>query len=335
MRRGRLASVALVAALFVPLALSRPALAQPSPASTGAAVALFEEGKRLMGQGNYAEACPKLARSQQVSPNGGTLFLLADCYAKNGQLASAWVTYKEAAARAVTAGKKDAEALALEAAKALAPSVTWVTLVASDAEGLTVLRDGAELAHAEWGVAMPLDPGAHRFEARAPGKKTWRSDVDVTATGRQLRVEVPRLEADAEHAAGSAAPGGSSWGTQRYVGLGVAGAGVLGVALGTIFGLRSSSKNGEAATHCVADKYCDSEGLRLDDEGRSAGTISTVAFIAGGAALAGGALLFLTAPSGHPSDGSASGARRGLRVGGAGAPTGSGGAFALRVSGSF
>jgi hypothetical protein len=335
MRRGCLASVALVASLSVPLTLSRPALAQPSPASTGAAVALFEEGKRLMGQGNYAEACPKLARSQQVSPNGGTLFLLADCYAKNGQLASAWVTYKEAAARAVTAGKKDAEGLALEAAKALAPDVTWVTIVASDAEGLTVLRDGAELAHAEWGVAMPLDPGAHRFEARARGKKAWSTELRVTTKGQQLRVDVPKLEADAEHAAGTSGEGGA-WGTQRYVGVGLAGAGVVGLALGTIFGLRSSSKNSDAAAHCVADKYCDAEGLRLDDEGRSAGAISTVAFVAGGAALASGAIVFLTAPTIRPADSGASArSARGVRVGGAGAPGIGGGAFALRVSGSF
>jgi hypothetical protein len=289
-----------------------------------------------MDEGNYAEACPKLARSQQVSPNGGTLFMLAACYEKNGQHASAWVTYKEAGARAVTAGKKDAELLALEAAKAIEPHVTWVTLVASDTEGLTVLRDGQELARAEWGVAMPLDPGAHRFEARARGKKTWSTDVRVTAAGQRLRVDVPKLQADVELAtAPSAEAKGSSWGTQRYVGVGLAGVGVAGLVVGTIFGLRASSRNTDAAAHCVADKYCDAEGLRLDDEGRSAGTISTVAFIAGGAALVGGAVVFLTAPAARPSDGASASPRPAVRIGGGGAPGIGGGAFALRVSGSF
>lgn len=285
---------------------------------------LFEEGRKLVDEGKYAEACPKLARSQQLSPNGGTLFMLAECYEKNGQHASAWVTYKEAAARAVTAGKKDAEQLALDAVKVIMPRVTWVTVIANDADGLTVLRDGQELSRAEWGVAMPLDPGAHRFEARARGRKTWTVDVPVTAAGQQIRVDVPKLEVDSEHVAATTSPdsSGFSWGTQRYVGVGLVGVGVVGLAVGTLFGLRSSSKNSDAAAHCVADKYCDAEGLRLDDEGRSAGTVSTVAFIAGGAALVGGAVLYLTAPAG-------------VRIGGVVAPTGGGGAFGLRASGAF
>jgi hypothetical protein len=334
MRRGRFAFVAVGVLVLV----SHRASAQPSASATGAAVALFDEGRRLMDQGNYAEACPKLARSQQVAPNGGTLFVLADCYEKNGQHASAWVTYKEAAARAVSAGKTDAERLALDAVNAITPSVTWVTLEVTDTEGLAVLRDGEEVARPEWGVAMPLDPGVHRFEARARGKKTWSSDVHVTAAGQRLRVDVPKLEADvARSTGGPVEAGSSSWGTQRLVGLGIAGAGVAGLVVGTIFGLRASSKNDEAASHCVGDKYCDGDGLRLDDEGRSAGAVSTVAFIAGGAALATGAIVFLTAPPGRPSDGASASAGRGLRVGGAGAPGlgGGGGSFALRVTGSF
>jgi hypothetical protein len=319
MRRGRLVFFTVGALALV--VVSHPANAQPSPSSTGAAVALFEEGRRLMDEGKYAEACPKLARSQQVSPNGGTLFVLADCYEKNGQHASAWVSYKEAAVRAAGAGKPDAERLALETAKTLTPKVTWVTLEVAEPEGLTVLRDGQEVARAEWGVATPLDPGSHRFEARVPGKKPWSTVVRVSDAGQQLRVDVPKLEAEAAPApADVAAP---SWSTQRYVGLGVAGAGVVGLALGTIFGLRSSAKNDEAATHCVAERYCDADGLRLDDDGRSAGTISTVAFIAGGAALATGAFLFFTAPSGS-----------GVRAVGTAAPTNDGG-FAVRVSGTF
>ena len=334
MRRVRFAFLTVGALVVV----SPPAAAQPSASSTGAAVVLFEEGRRLMDEGRYAEACPKLARSQQVSPNGGTLFMLADCYEKNGEHASAWVTYKEASARAVTAGKKDAEWLALEAAKAISPSVTWVTLEVTETEGLAVFRDGQELARAEWGVAMPVDPGAHRFEARAHGKKTWSSDVRVTAVGQRLRVDVPKLEADGEQRStgASAEPSGSSWGTQRFVGLGIAGVGVAGLVVGTIFGLRASSKNTEAAAHCLGDKYCDGAGLRLDDAGRSAGAISTVAFVAGGAALIGGAIVFLTAPAARSSDG-ASGRtpQRGVRVGGAGVPAAGGGALALRLSGSF
>src|SRR5450432_3316906 len=62
------------------------------------AEALFEEGRQLMDQKKYEEACKKLEGSQKLDPGAGTLLNLAACYEQNGQTASAWVTYKDAAA---------------------------------------------------------------------------------------------------------------------------------------------------------------------------------------------------------------------------------------------
>lgn len=329
--------VAILAVSVIGLLTTRHASAQAS-ASTGAALALFDDGVRLMEEGKYAEACPKLARSQEVSPNGGTLFTLADCYEKSGKLASAWVAYKEAAVRAQVADKPEAERRALDAVQALTPKVTWVKLAVTDVPGLAVFRDGQEVARAEWSVAVPLDPGTHRVEARARGRKPWSSDIRVSAVGAQLLVDVPNLEADGERSAATkdVVEPASSWSTQHYVGLGIAGVGVAGLVVGTLFGLRSSSKNDEAAAHCVEEKFCDDVGLRLDSEGRSAGAVSTVAFIAGGAALAGGAIVFFTAPRSRPAAATAA-AGPGVRFGGAGVPTigGAPGTFALRMTGSF
>src|SRR5436305_1863991 len=80
------------------------------------AQALFEEGRRLMAAGKYAEACPKLAASQKLDPGAGTLLNLASCYEKAGQNASSWATFKEAAAAARQSGHADWEKAAREKA---------------------------------------------------------------------------------------------------------------------------------------------------------------------------------------------------------------------------
>jgi hypothetical protein len=49
-----------------------------------AATALFDEGRRVMAENHYAEACPKLAESERLAPSGGTLINLADCYEHAG-----------------------------------------------------------------------------------------------------------------------------------------------------------------------------------------------------------------------------------------------------------
>jgi hypothetical protein len=69
--------------------------------------------------------------------------------------------------------------------------------------------------------------------------------------------------------------------------------------VGTVFGLRASSKSDEAARHCDG-AACDPPGVPLRDDARAAANVSTVAFAAGGVALAVGAIVFLTAPRAPP-----------------------------------
>src|SRR5512145_844270 len=78
-------------------------LAQAGPADVAAAEALFREAESLWETGDHASACPKLAESQRLDPQRGTLERLGACYEATGKTASAWTTYAilfEAAQRA-------------------------------------------------------------------------------------------------------------------------------------------------------------------------------------------------------------------------------------------
>ena len=102
-------TIALLVAIGAVATLLPPSTASADPAT---AEALFREGRRLLDEGKTDEACPKLAESQRLDPSAGTMLNLATCYEKNGQLASAWVTFKGAATAAQNANEVDRAKLA-------------------------------------------------------------------------------------------------------------------------------------------------------------------------------------------------------------------------------
>jgi hypothetical protein len=305
---------ALTASLLV---LTLPVRAH-AQASEAAATALFDEGRKLMTQHRYPEACPKLAESQRLAPSGGTLLNLAECYEHTGQTASAWVAWKDAAARANAAGKADLEQRALTRAASLEPTLARLTIaVASDSDvpGLEVKRDGVAVGHAEHGSAIPVDPGIHTVEASAPKKKAWSTKVDVAAKQTDARVTVSL--ADDQGASASLAapplppiiapqsvppapeqPPTSPGGAQRTVAIVVLGAGVVGLAVGSAFGLVAMSKNSEALQpqNCRTSRDCTPAGLSLTDDAKNAATNSTIFFAVGAAAAVTGVVLWLTSP---------------------------------------
>jgi hypothetical protein len=94
-------------------------------------------------------------------------------------------------------------------------------------------------------------------------------------------------------------PGDASRGdTQRIVGLVVGGLGVVGLGIGVGFTASAASKDSEADDHCDGTVCRDAEGAALSEDARSAGNVATVALIAGAVAVAGGVVLYLTAPRG-------------------------------------
>lgn len=285
-----------------------------------AAEALFEDGRRLAAAGNFAEACPKFADSQRLNPSAGTLLNLASCYEKVGRTATAWATYREAASVANAMGRSDYVATAQRHAEALAPHLARLTVsVVQPAEGQLVMRDGVRVDAGEWGVPIPVDPGSHAISATAPGHKGWTSSVDVASSdGAQASVSVPALEAlpveappppavvapppvqvapPPPPAPSDASNGGSG---QRTIGLIVAGAGVVGLGLGTAFAVSAKSQYNSSLVNCEPNNpnACNGTGVSQRDSARTAGDVASIAVGVGAAALVGGAILWITAPRG-------------------------------------
>jgi len=292
-----------IVALFVLSAVSaRPARA----GDVAEAEALFREGRAKMDTGDYAAACPKLAESFEQDPGTGTLLALAMCRERAGQLASAWASYGQVASRSKREGRADREQAAREAMQALEPRLSHLTITVdrttSALPGLVIKRDGAPVGSGAWGAAVPIDPGEHVIEASAPGKQPWNKKLSIGAERDTQAIEVPELVPEPSAAPTAPVAADASVGTPvskgpplRALGLAVGGAGVVGLGIGIGFGLRAQALNAQSNEngHCNAQNQCDAVGGQKRDDAKSAATIATVGFVAGGVLAAGGVTLFV------------------------------------------
>lgn len=292
--------------------VSPGALAQSNDAVT--AEALFQEGRDLLDQRRYAEACPKLVESHRLDPATGTLVALGMCFEGEGKLASAWSTFTDAAARAEREGNPERETLATERAAALRARVSKLTIQVSGAiavlPGLEIRRDGVALGRGAWNIAVPIDGGAYTIEALAPERQPWRTTATVKgeADAVIVVVQAPIEIAKAAPPPAAAAPAGgaapmseplseSGWSTAKWAGIVTAGAGVVTLAVGAGFlasalGDHADSNRPWDKNYCDADDYCGATGLALREDARAKGNVATVLGVTGAVLVGGGAALF-------------------------------------------
>jgi tetratricopeptide (TPR) repeat protein len=200
----RFRSALSAAACAAVLSLSWSAAADST--SEAEAKALFREGRALAATGNYEAACPKFEQSLKLDPGIGTKFNLADCYEHVGRTATARTLFLDVAAVAREAGQGDREQVATARAKDLEPQIHRLTIdVSGKQSGLTIRRDGVEVPPSQWGAPQFVDPGAYDVSVTAPGKKEWKSHVDVPRSG-DATLEVPELQDADEAKAAEAAP---------------------------------------------------------------------------------------------------------------------------------
>ena len=269
--------------------------AEPTGDERALATELFRQGRALMAQKKFDQACAKLAESQRLDPGGGTLLNLALCHEQQGRTATAWTELHEARGQARADGRSDRLALANEHIEALSPRLCRLKIVVpsrSRIDGLAIRRNGAQLGRAAWGVAMPVDPGAQRINMTAPGHTPWQQTVTVTKEGATVTVRVPMLEPisapeptpqsvtpsplptlPATHPRMPTRTTDDGWLAGQVAGVVLAGLSVasFGVALGA--GIVALDK--KAASDDACSLRCDAHAVALYEDGKTAADVST------------------------------------------------------------
>jgi hypothetical protein len=274
---------------------------------------LFRQGRELMDQKRTSEACVKFAESLRLDVALGTSLNLAVCFETQGRLASAWSEYNRAASLARRSGDTARTEYAEQALTRLEALLATLRVTLSpEAQAVRDLKlelDGRELGNATLDTPIPLDAGSHVLVAKAAGYQPWSAQVQTTAESRAMALTVPGLvlvPAPASSPVPVATPEpnepvtpkrepGQPGHTQRWLGLAAGGAGIAGIAVGSVFGIRAMSKKEQSDQACPA-RGCSPAVVEAYRDAKDAASVANIAFAAGGVLLAAGGLLYFTAP---------------------------------------
>ncbi|HEX4448118.1 MAG TPA: hypothetical protein VH044_15320 [Polyangiaceae bacterium] len=325
MTRRSLAAALVALVLLAPVSgRAQTADAPVSHEDAARADASFKEGKRLLQRGNMAEACAHFAESKRLAPAIGVTLYLADCYQRLGKTASAWTEFHSAETLARAKGDNRAD-LARSRARALEAALETVTIrvdTTKDHASLEIDLDGRAVPRESWGTAVPVDPGEHVILARAgQTKREFDVHVDAESPAATVRIEgvddappappAPQADADSAPAQPSAAsePAAPSDGradthgesgldpTRLWTSIGLAGAGLVGVGLGTAYGFKAKSdRDASNAGLCDAADHCNARGLSLRSDAIRDAWVSTIAFSAAAVALGASAVVAFALP---------------------------------------
>lgn len=260
-----------------------PAAAKPG-ASKAVADALFAEGRALMTQNKFVEACDKFTESERFEPAIGTSLNLGECHERLGRTASAYGAFGEAKRLAALRKDTDREAHAAQRRAALEKRLSRIAFsVPSKVPGVKVLLDGQELGVGAIGAAIPVDPGRHVVNAVAPDKPGFEKELMVGPGPVTVPVEV-------------VFPGDKpAWSTARSAGVVVGAAGFVGVLVGGGFGIAAIVKNNASKDECSPQNagLCTLRGVSLRGQAGTFADVSTGTLLASGALVGIGVGMFI------------------------------------------
>jgi hypothetical protein len=196
MRRVLLAACFRWSALGVPLVTCTVGVAI-APRSAQAqdkkelskARALFQRAIELEQAGNYTQALEQFRDVGQVRMTPQVRFHIASCEEKLGRLVTALGGYELALADAESVGEdfKNEVDTAVTRLRASIPKL--VIQRGTGAEAAEIELDGVALGASSVGVPVPLDPGPHSVNAKAPGSLPFSQTVTI-AENEQKSIDI-------------------------------------------------------------------------------------------------------------------------------------------------
>ncbi|HEX4453166.1 MAG TPA: hypothetical protein VH143_19980 [Kofleriaceae bacterium] len=279
--------------------------AAPVRAQNADAEAQFDDGRKLMKQGDFVAACKRFDASEKLEAAVGTELNLGKCYEELGRTASAWGAYKRALATAKRVHDHPRAAEAKQHVDALAPKLVHLEIdVADDRKvpGLEITRNGKLLDEALWNQSEPVDPDSYEIGAAADGYAPWTKTIDVAAKDEHVRV--PMLDKQATARDGAAATTTAPPVTQRpppthvethvrKAPIVLAIAGVVALGAGAGLGIASTSATNSANLVCPGPTCDDANAVSQSKQAHAEALVADLAFGVGGAALATAAIWWL------------------------------------------
>lgn len=290
-----------VAALLANSLLLAPGAAQAQERDPAAAEALFRQGREAAEKGDHRTACAKFEESNRLDPAVGTIFNIADCQEKLGNVATAWTRFREVLDKLKPGDER--RPIAEGRAKALEPRLPRlaVRFEGPRPEGTEVTRDGVVLRSASFDVPVPVDPGERVVRVTAPGHEPVVKKVNITEGSSETVVVGVGPETRAGSGSrGTEGSGGGSVGVDTTGGgsptLGwvIGGVGALGLGVGAVTGIMALGKKSTVDDNCDADKQCNQQGFDAAEDGRTLTTISTIGWVAGVVGVGVGAYFILS-----------------------------------------
>lgn len=296
MRLRRLCTLTLVASTLV-ITAATTASADPSLSDRETARSLMDDGDAKRDKNDFKAALKSYEAADAIMHVPTTGLEVARAQAQLGMLLEARETLgrvnrlppKPGEPAPFTAARKTAEALTAEIGARI-PSVTVLVTNGEPGQTTVVVFDGEIVPPAASAAPRKVNPGRHSVVARS-GSLEKKQDIDVAEReSKTVTIDLKPFKAPAP----VPPPGGeepvetsSPSSLPKVLIFGGFGLGVVGIGVGSVTGLLSISQVSDVKKDCQ-NNVCPQSKSGDIDSAKSMGTISTIAFIAGGVGVGAG-----------------------------------------------